>query len=164
MAGSIFRGYNNSAMTVPEYNVAMCPWCMNTLLNFGWNITITPLDTCGTMTLNAGEVKYILEGDDTTSLALASSLMYFCINAREVCDLKVETPVLYDAVATLLAMPKVSAEFVVFKNMMLCVNETGYTVVDEQGGVPISVALSWKDQGQLYFADLLAKNYVTTIN
>ena len=51
MAGSIYRGYGNSTTPAQEYNVMMCPYCMQRMLKAGWNVSITPLDTCGTATL-----------------------------------------------------------------------------------------------------------------
>ena len=34
MAGSISQGYHNSPTPVPEYNIHMCPWCMQKCLAF----------------------------------------------------------------------------------------------------------------------------------
>lgn len=149
MAGSIYHGFHHSQVPDPEYNVKVCPWCMEQLLKSKWNVTLTTLDTCGTMMLTADEVKEMLEGQNMTALALVSSLMYFCINSvTEPCFFKVGTPILYDTVATLLTMPATAAEFIIYKDMKLSVNETGYTVVDDDQGVLTSVALYWKEQGQ----------------
>ena len=42
MAGSIYRGYNNSSKPSDEYNVKTCPKCMRELFQSGMNVTITP--------------------------------------------------------------------------------------------------------------------------
>lgn len=164
MAGSIYVGYNSSKVPAPEYNVAICPWCMEILLSSGCNLTITPLDTCGTIALDAGEIQVLLESGNNPSLAVASTLLYYCTSVdkqdvEDTCYLTVGTPVLYDVVAVLLALPRISAEYLVYANMKLAVNGTDFTVVDEVKGVSTSVALYWsKDQGEKRFAEALAKN------
>ena len=42
MAGSIYRGYDNSSKPSDEYNVKTCPKCMRELFQSGMNVTITP--------------------------------------------------------------------------------------------------------------------------
>lgn len=162
MAGSIKVGYNGSQIIAPEYNVALCPWCMEVLLTSGWNVTITPLDTCGSFELDADEVKHMLEADNKAALALVSTLTYFCIvneSPGDECHLKVGTPVLYDVVATLLAVPKVAAQFLEIADLDLQVNGTGFTVVDNVHGVRTSVALQWSGKGERQFANVLSNLY-----
>lgn len=159
MAGSIYTGYAGKKGAVAEYNVAVCPWCMEVLLKAGWNVTITPLDTCGNFVLDSSEIKHMLESSSEVSTALASSLVYFCITNEmplDMCYLKVGTPVLYDAIATLLAVPAVAMEFLEYSEMKLSVNSTGFTLVDADKGVLTSVALQWKKNGEQKFADMLA--------
>lgn len=49
MSGSIYRGYNNATTPAQEYNVAVCPDCTALMYAAGWQVTTTPLDTCGTV-------------------------------------------------------------------------------------------------------------------
>lgn len=159
MGGSIDTGYAGKKGAVAEYNVAVCPWCMEVLLKAGWNVTITPLDTCGNFVLDASELKHMMESSSKVSTALASSLVYFCITnemPHDMCYLKVGTPVLYDVIATLLTVPAVAKEFLEYSEMKLSVNGTGFTVVDADRGVLTSVALQWKENGEQQFADMLA--------
>lgn len=160
MSGSINTGYDGEKKPVAEYNVAVCPWCMEVLLKAGWNVTITPLDTCGNFALDASEVKQVLESSSKASLALPSTLVYFCITnelPEDMCDLKVGTPILYDVIATLLAIPTVANRFLEFSEMKLSVNGTGFTLVDAVNGTPTSVALHWKENGEKDVADMLAR-------
>ena len=160
MAGSVYMGYHGDIIPVAEFNVKICPSCMEMLLQAGWNVTITPLDTCGQFTLNSDELKQIFQVDNPVSRALGSTLLYFCITntfSYDTCNLPVGTPVIYDAIATLLAMPKVGETFIVYSEMSLKVNGSGFTVLDDKMGTPTSVALHWKQQGEEGFADMLTK-------
>ena len=110
MAGSIYVGYDMKKPPAAEYNVAICPWCMEVLLKSNWSVTLTPLDSCGSLILDPSQLEQVLESDNMASLALASTLTFFCttvnVQTRDSCDFKVGTPILYDVVATLLAMPQ----------------------------------------------------------
>ena len=157
-AGSINRGYRNSSNPVAEYNVHMCPWCMQKFLSAGWqSITFTPLDTCGTVILGAQHFAEILAGENSTALGLISSLMYFCIFTNLYnCSAKTAYPVLYDTNAVLLMLPE-AKDFIEFQELRLSVNSTGYTKVDNENGVPVQVALNWKSNGLQNFEESLAK-------
>lgn len=162
MAGSIHTGYHGTKRPAAEYNVMLCPWCMEVLLEAGWvDVTITPLDTCGEFTLDADQMKRVLEADNQASLALASTVLYFCLGdfGPELCHLQTYIPIMYDAIATLLAVPKVAANFLVYSDLRLSVNGTGFTVVGGAEAVRTSVALSWKEGAEKGFADTLAKLY-----
>ena len=142
MAGSIYRGYDNSTTPTDEYNVKMCPECMQQLLLAGWSVSITPLDTCGVATLPPQFSEPLIASANQWSFGLASSLLYFCTVVP--CHLDVATSPLYDTVATLLALPNAS-DYVDLRVLNLTVTNNGYTVIDNQAGVPTQVALYWKD-------------------
>lgn len=150
MAGSIYRGYGNSSGPVAEYNVAVCPWCFEVLLNAGWNIAIAPLDITCTLRLDSHKLKQVLEANQMPSLALASSLLFYCLtNMHDTCDLRnLGSPPLHDVAATLLTLHGTAKKFVEFEVMMLRVNGTGFTLQDKKSGTPVSVAISWKDKAK----------------
>ena len=147
MAGSIYRGYSNSSIPSDEYNVRFCPYCFDVMLKAGWEITMTPLDTCGTVRLNVRELQQLFKVDGQQQvLGLASSLVYNCLYHAEPCNLADDgTPILFDAVATLLTLP-IAGEYLEFKDLMLSVDSRGYTVVNEASGSPVKAALNWKDE------------------
>lgn len=159
MAGSIYRGYDNSTTPAEEYNVHTCPYCMQQMLQAGWNVTITPLDTCGVATLPPQYSQTFIASANHWSFGLSASLLYFCTVAQ--CQLNVATSPLYDTVATLLTLPN-AEDYVDFKTLNLRVTGQGYTVIDEQAGVPTQVALYWKgdivglDQYRMYLASTLS--------
>lgn len=159
MAGSIYRGYDNSTTPAEEYNVQMCPTCMQQLLKAGWNVTITPLDTCGVATLPPQFSEPFIASANHWSFGIGASLLYFCTIAQ--CQLNVATSPLYDSVATLLTLPN-AENYLDFKILNLRVTSQGYTVIDDQAGVPTQVALYWKgntvglDQYRMYLANILS--------
>ena len=161
MAGSINRGYHNSPTPEPEYNVHMCPWCMQKFLSAGWqSITFTPLDTCGTVILGAPLFAEILAGDNSTALGLVSSLMYFCIFTNYYdCSAKSVYPVLFDTTAVLLMLPEVK-DYIDFEKLRLSIDNNGYTKVDNEHGVPVQVALNWQSSGLEKFEESLAKTLI----
>jgi inosine-uridine nucleoside N-ribohydrolase len=140
MAGSIYRGYDNSTTPAREYNVMMCPYCMELLLQAGWNVSVTPLDTCGITTLPPQYSDLFIAASNSWSLALSSSLLYFCTVLQ--CNLNEATSPLYDTVATLLTLPN-AGNFIDLKMLNLRVTSDGYTVIDDREGTPTQVALYW---------------------
>lgn len=160
MAGSIYRGYDNSSTPTNEYNVKLCPFCMQQLLQAGWNVTITPLDTSGVATLTPQYNQPFIASSNSWSYGLGSSLLYLCTIWP--CQLNVSTYPLFDTVATLLTFPTVY-NFVIFKELNLTVTADGYTVIDNNIGVPTQVALYWKDnitgldQYRMYLVSQLSK-------
>ena len=160
MAGSIYRGYDNASTPTNEYNVKICPRCMQDLLRAGWNITITPLDTCGVTYLTPKYSQPFIATSNPWSYALGTSLLYFCTN--KTCQLNVSTRAVWDSVATLLNLPNAN-DFLVFQQLNLTVTDDGFTVMDNKDGVPTKVALYWKggDVGlsafRNYFISVLSK-------
>jgi len=160
MAGSIYKGYDNSSIPAEEYNVQMCPSCMQQLLQAGWSVTLTPLDTCGVTNLSPQYSDPFIAASTPWSYGLGASLLYFCTVLQ--CELNKQSSPMYDTVATLLTLPEVN-NYVEFKTLDLTVTSDGHTVVDNQGGVAVQVALYWKnntvglDQFRKYLIDVLIK-------
>jgi inosine-uridine nucleoside N-ribohydrolase len=140
MAGSIYRGYDNSSTPAAEYNVRTCPGCMQEVLQAPWNVSIAPLDTSGTATLPPQYSQPIIASSNPWTLSLSASLLYFCTVLP--CQLNDATSPLYDTVATLLTFP-FAVDYVDIKTLNLRVTSDGYTVIDDQTGTPTQVALYW---------------------
>lgn len=160
MAGSIYRGYDNSSTPTNEYNVRLCPPCTQQVLRAGWNVTITPLDTCGVATFTPPYNQPFIASSNSWSYGLGSSLLYLCTVVP--CQLNVATYPLFDMVATLLTLPTVH-NFITFERLNLTVTADGYTVIDNKTGVPTQVALYWNDnvigldQYRAYLVSILSK-------
>ena len=166
MAGSIKRGYDNSTTPTAEYNVRLCPLCMTLLLQAGWDITLTPLDTCGVAYLTPTPLQFFIASVDAASNGLGSSLLYFCSSVD--CHLQQHTTPIYDAVATLLTLSS-AADFVEFEELNITVTSDGHTVVNNSGGHSAKVALYWKspdglDHFRNYLVDTLSGQGNQTMN
>ena len=78
------------------------------------------------------------------------------------CQLNEATTPLYDTVATLLTLPNAD-DFVDFKELKLTVTDNGYTVIDNENGVLVQVALYWNnniaglDQYRTYLISILSQ-------
>ena len=155
MAGSVYKGYDNSNTPAAEYNVFRCPDCMQKLLDAKWNsIVLTPLDTCGITRLSVDLMDTFISGQGNIPLALSSQLLYFCISKEsQPCDLTERSPVFFDAVATLLCLPQ-AQQFAVFKDVKLKVTSDGHTRVDDSG-VEVSAALEWQSDGLQQYLQFL---------
>ena len=169
MMGSIYKGYDNASSPTAEYNVKLCPDCANQLLHAGWNVTMTPLDTCEYVILDIDLEKELLSGTNAAVLTLANAFLYDCLTSTVECTGPVRTdpPVLFDAVGTLLLLPNASS-YIVFQELKLSVNATGYTVIDSGSGFPVNVALYWqKDDGlhnfEKYMVNVLIASNATFI-
>ena len=151
MMGSIYKGYDNASSPSAEYNVKWCPKCANQLLHAGWNVTMTPLDTCGHVILDIGLEKELLSGTLAVSLTLADVFLYDCLTNTIQCKGPVRTdpPVLFDTVGTLLLLPNASS-YIVIQELKLSVNTNAYTVIDGSHGAPVNVALSWQKTDGLH--------------
>lgn len=153
MGGSILQ-------SIPEYNVKMCPYCWSKMLQAGWNVTTTPLDTSGQVSLTPSLLQTFLASANHISLGIANSLIYFCItNSYMNCDFKNShaTPTLYDTVATLLNLPVVN-DYIILKELKITVTDDGHTVVNNETGTPVEVALYWQENQGLSRYDTYLTN------
>ena len=142
MAGSIYRGYNDSLKPTNEYNVRLCPHCLDMVLRAGWEVTITPLDTSGLANLTAQCLQKVIASSNAWSFGLDAHTLYWCTAGP--CKLDVSTVVLPDTVATLLTLPNIT-NFVRIEELNLIVTETGFTKINNTSGVSTNVALYWQD-------------------
>jgi len=150
MHGSVFRGYQGDNCPTPEYNVASFSQDAYDVFIAGWkSITITPLDTCGIVTLQGPLYKMVFESKDPIVKALIEN--YFCWFKKisqsggfaYYCDTRSST--LYDTVAILLLLPQ-HIKFLEMQTHPIIVDiPTGHTLIDREKGKPINVAVNWKD-------------------
>ena len=151
--GSIYKGYYNSSTAVEEYNIKTCPGCASQVFHAGWTISLAPLDTTGLGDLTPTNMRTFLESVNAVALAVGNSLVYYCSNNpygdwKMQCTFKVSTPVLYDAVATLLTLQEAS-NVLEFQKLNITVTSDGYTVIDNKTGVPMEVAIHWSENDGL---------------
>jgi inosine-uridine nucleoside N-ribohydrolase len=140
MQGSVFKGYDGGPVSA-EYNVKANVPAAQTVLSAPWKrITITPLDTCGQVTLSGERFQKLVRSEDPLVKALMENYRIWAKKSR-VSDLQ-SSSVLFDTVAVYLAY----ADTTLLKQERLTIQVTddGLTKVDPKGR-KMSVATAWKD-------------------
>ena len=145
MAGSVYRGYDNSTTPTAEYNVRLCPSCFNLLLRANWayEVWLTPLDTSGVFNFPPGDVQELLTVSSGLTNGLCEHTLFWCTAGVIPCHLDTATVALPDAVAVLLTLP-LATSFVDIQNLTLLATEDGHTIINNMGASAL-VALSWRD-------------------
>ena len=146
MQGSFDVGYGGSGPAAAEANVRGDPAALRTVLAAPWrDILLTPLDTCGRVSLSGDNYARIWASmNDPLLRAVIES---YCVFAPRVtwmeCDFfTTRSTTLFDCVAVYLAT---SEQLVEIETVPFRVTDDGFTVRDPHG-VRARVALRWKDQ------------------
>jgi len=149
MHGSIRLGYGGKKKPDAEYNVRADAKACRRALSADWDVTITPLDTCGLVHLK-GE-KYARVRDSRSPLARALIENYTIWCGKNPGRARRESSTLFDTVAVYLAF---SEELLVMERLGIRVTDEGFTVIDE-GAKKMDCATGWKNMSA--FEDLLVE-------
>jgi inosine-uridine nucleoside N-ribohydrolase len=156
MHGSIRRGYGGSATPNAEYNVKAFVQAAQKVFTAGWDMTITPLDTCGIVQLKDQKYQKVLASTNALTRALIENYRVWYrrgvlderkdlseaeVNKRVAEKVDSSSTTLFDTVAIYLAM---SIELVKMEKLPIIVTDDGYTKIDDKGKV-IYCATEWKD-------------------
>ena len=140
MPGSVRKGYDGSAEVAPEYNVkADVPAC-RAAFTAPWDITITPVDTCGLVKLKGEKYRAVCDCPDPLIRTVIENYRIWLGGKPDT-----ESSILFDTVAVHLAY---STEFLVMEDVGLRVTDDGFTVEDTDrlgGAKRMHVAIDWKD-------------------
>ncbi len=140
MQGSVFKGYDGGPVSA-EYNVKANVAAAQRVLSAPWKkITITPLDTCGQVTLSGERFQKLVKCDDPLVKALLENYRIWAKRNR-VSELH-SSSVLFDTVAVYLAYPE--TRLLRQQTLSISVTGDGVTKVDPKGR-PMSVATDWTD-------------------
>jgi len=170
MHGSIYRGYGGSSNLSAEYNVRAFVKEAQKVFTAPWNMTITPLDTCGIVQLKGQKYQKVLKRNSPLTRALIENyrawykqgilnqnkdLSQAEVNKRVEQKLNSSSSTLFDTVGIYLAM---STELVKMEKLGVRVTDDGYTRIDENAKV-INCATEWKDLGAFedFLVDRLTK-------
>jgi inosine-uridine nucleoside N-ribohydrolase len=156
MHGSVRVGYGGSPVVNAEYNVAADVPSCRAMFAAAWPLTLTPLDTCGLVTLRGEKLARIRESADPLVRSVVENYDIWAgrINWVSV-DPQVETSVLFDTVAVYLAFSEALLEM---EELPLRVTDDGFTVIDAAEGRVARCAMRWKDLAA--FEDLLVERLV----
>jgi len=139
MFGSIRRGYQNSDKISAECNVNSYPKECRKVFEAAWDITITPLDTCGLVKLQGEKYKRILACHDPVIKAVIENYGIWKWNGEAHPDSC--SSILFDTVAIHLAY---SQEFLEMETLGIKITDEGFTVIDDKAK-KIHCAMNWKD-------------------
>ena len=145
MDGSVRLGYGGAKQPCAEWNVKADPRALQAVFAAPWDITITPLDTCGLVQLTGDKYRRVR---DTTDRNVANLMVNYGLwlaadpaSPAEAADHHSST--LFDTVAVYLAQRQ---DLCVMEKIHLRVTDDGMTVIDPQAR-EVNVAAQWKDLG-----------------
>ena len=153
MDGSVRLGYGDASQPCAEWNVKADPKAMQAVFAAPWDITITPLDTCGLVTLTGEKYGHVLGATNCLVADLIINYRIWVANqptlAADMADHHSTT--LFDPVAVYLAMHQ---DLCVMEKLPIRVTDDGFTIIDPQARM-VNVATLWKDLGA--FEDFLVE-------
>jgi inosine-uridine nucleoside N-ribohydrolase len=149
MDGSVRLGYGGSKKPEAEWNVKAAPTAAQQGLSAPWDITITPLDSCGLVTLDGARYQRMLQARDPVPATIVENYRIWSKAGGNAAQAEQHSSVLYDPVAVYLSF---NQQFCKMERLGIRVTDAGFTVIDDQAK-PMNVATEWKDLDG--FRDLL---------
>jgi inosine-uridine nucleoside N-ribohydrolase len=161
MFGNVKRLHGDAKTVIPEYNVKANVPASRRVFTAPWDITITPLDTCGRVRLKND--KYFAVRDSADPLAqavIANYRPWFCHKNWEPHDFAKVTmsSILFDTVAVYLAF---THDLLVMEDLPLVVRDDGLTAIDPKGKI-VHCAVDWRNQDA--FEDLLSRRLQSAVS
>jgi inosine-uridine nucleoside N-ribohydrolase len=154
MFGNVKRLHGDCTSIVPEYNVKADVGAARRVFTAPWDITITPLDSCGRVRLS--DDKYVAVRDSKDRLAqavIANYRPWFLLKNWEPYDFAkvTKSSILFDTVAVYLAFAR---DLLHMEDLPITITDDGTTAVDPEGKL-VHCAIDWRDQNA--FDDLLVR-------
>ncbi len=156
MHGSVRVGYGGAKQPHAEWNVKCDPKACQAVFTAPWEMTITPLDTCGLVTLTGEKYRRVRDSQDRIAAdIIANYRLWVKSDAKLPANMADEkSSTLFDTVAVYLA---VRQDLCVTEKLGIRVTDDAMTVIDPQAK-PINVATSWKDLSG--FEDFLVERLI----
>jgi inosine-uridine nucleoside N-ribohydrolase len=149
MDGSARLGYGGAKTPCAEWNVKADAAAAKKGLSASWDITITPLDTCGLVMLDGDRYQRILKAPGVVPSTIIENYRIWCKAGKKEAEAERHSSTLFDPVAVYLAF---SQAFCKMERLGIRVTDDGLTVIDDQAK-PMNVATEWTNlEG---FRDLL---------
>jgi inosine-uridine nucleoside N-ribohydrolase len=145
MDGSVRLGYGGAKQPCAEWNVKMDPEAMQAVFAAPWDITITPLDTCGLVQLSGEKYGRVRDSSAPRVADLIPNYrLWLAADPQSPADAaEKHSSTLYDTVAVYLAQRQ---DLCVMEKLHLRVTNDGLTVIDPSAR-EVNVATQWKDLG-----------------
>ncbi len=138
MHGSVRRGYDNSPRIVAEYNVRRDAKALQKVFAAPWEVSITPLDTCGIVKLRGEKFRKVHQCKDPMTRALMAN---YDVWRKDRSKPMTASSILFDTVAVYMTYAE---SLLGMETLGLRVTDDGRTLIDEQAR-PVRCATSWKD-------------------
>jgi len=139
MAGSVEIGYKGKQGRQPEWNVRADVPAARAVFAAPWDITIAPLDSCGTMILGGDRYAKVAASQAPRAKTVIENYEAWSHRKNHP---EGQSSVLFDTVAAYLAFDEALCEM---KTIKLSIDDKGNTVPDEEGR-PVHCAMAWKDR------------------
>jgi len=144
MFGSIYQGYDVGSPQSKEYNVAKDVKAAQAVLGAPWlDAVITPVDTCALARVMEEEYAEMLKCEEPSVKLLIDSFNAWKDYYKCEDEMRGTSSRLYDTVAVHLASTR---EFLKMESLKIRVNDEGYTMIDNEAGMPIDCAIEWTDR------------------
>jgi inosine-uridine nucleoside N-ribohydrolase len=159
MHGSVRVGYGGAKQPHAEWNVKCDAKACQAVFTAPWDMTITPLDTCGLVTLTGEKYRRVRDSQDRIARdILANYRIWERGDAKLPANMADErSSTLFDTVAVYLAIRQ---DLCVMEKLGIRVTDDGMTLIDPQAK-RITVATSWKDLGA--FEDFLVERLAGSV-
>lgn len=146
MHGSVYRGYGGVPEPHPEYNVRLDIPASRRVFSADWlSLTLTPLDTCGLVTLKGEAFAAVRDSRHPITRALMENYRLWCAASpdwlKTPLDPDRESSTLFDVVAVYLTF---ADDLLDMQSLPLIVDDSGFTRIHPQGK-SARCALAWKN-------------------
>lgn len=146
MAGSVHIGYEGKQGRQPEWNVKADVPAAQAVFAAPWEITMAPLDICGTLRLRGERYRAVTASKNPLAVVTIENYDKWTNRKHHPED---SSSVLFDTAATYFVFDESLAHIETIK---LSIDKDGNTVPDENGR-PVRCGMSWTDRDA--FEDLL---------
>jgi inosine-uridine nucleoside N-ribohydrolase len=144
MHGSIRWSFNSKSKPQQEYNVASFIKASQAVFTADWDMTITPLDTCGKVVLHGDKYKKVRDcNSPITKMIIENYRVWTKSGNMNESQVGSRSSTLFDTVAIYLAMKR---DFVEMERLGIRVTNDGFTAIDGKGK-KINCATNWKNLG-----------------
>jgi inosine-uridine nucleoside N-ribohydrolase len=159
MHGSVRLGYGGQKTVSAEYNVRGDAVACQKVFTAPWDITITPLDTCGLVQLTGERYRKVRDSKDPVAATIIENYRIWSKSRRGGDPQQSEkaSSTLFDTVAIYLGF---SEALLKMENLGIRVTDDGYTRIDSAAKT-MNVATGWRDMAA--FKDLLVRRLTTRL-
>jgi len=156
MHGSVRVGYGGNKKISAEWNVRADAKACQRAFTAPWDMTITPLDTCGLVKLEGDRYQRVRDSKDPIAAAIIANYRLWAKTRQKTPDAAEKiSSTLYDTVAVYLAFRH---DFCQMERLGIRVTDTGFTEIDAQAK-SVNVATAWKNLDA--FHDFLVERLTT---